>query len=168
MSVNNYREAELSIIRQCQLQDFPEGVALLKVGKNVSIHSHLAKLAPEYDSKLDLIRVDSLSDEVLHPVVLSPNNHAVKPLIKHYDDKLHHPGASRVYAELRCKFWILQGREAIKRHQHSCLDCRKWCGKPVVPRITDLPPSSLRLFKPPFYSTAEDKDGASYRNASLL
>lgn len=132
MSVNDYREAELSIIRQCQLQDFPEGVALLKVGKNVSIHSHLAKLAPEYDSKLDLIRVDSLSDEVLNPLVLSPNNHAVKLLIKHYDDKLHHPGASRVYAELR-------GREAIKRHQHSCLDCRKWCGKPVVPRITDRP-----------------------------
>lgn len=163
LSADEFQKAELSIFRQCQMHDFPEEFALLKDGKAIPAHSRLIKLAPEYDRELDLIRVGGrlrrchdLSEEVLHPIVLSPNHPVVKLLIKHYDAQLHHPGAGRVFAELRRKFWILRGREAIKRHQHSCLDCNKWRGKPMVPKMADLPSSSLRLFKPPFYSTGMD------------
>lgn len=163
LSADEFQKAELSILRQCQMHDFPEEFSLLKDGKAIPAHSRLIKLAPEYDKELDLIRVGGrlrrchgLSEEILHPIVLSPNHPVVKLLIKHYDAQLHHPGAERVFAELRRKFWILRGREAIKRHQHSCLDCKKWRGKPMVPRMADLPSSSLRLFKPPFYSTGMD------------
>ncbi len=163
LSADDIEKAELSILRQCQKHDFLEEFTLLKGGKDIPAHSRLIKLAPEYDRELDLIRVggrlrrcDTLSDDVLHPIVLSPNNPVVKLLIKHYDAQLHHPGAGRVYAELRRKFWILRGREAIKKYQRSCLDCTKWRGKPMIPRMSDLPPSNLRLFRPPFYSTGVD------------
>lgn len=163
LSADAFQKAELSILRQCQMHDFPDEFALLKGGKDISVHSRLIKLAPEYDKEQDLIRVGGrlrrchgLSDAVLHPIVLSQDHPVVKLLIKHYDDQLHHPGAGRVYAELRRKFWILRGREAIKRHQHHCLDCNKWRGKPKIPRMSDLPTSSLRLCRPPFYSTGVD------------
>ncbi len=145
-SADDIEKAELSILRQCQKHDFLEEFTLLKGGKDIPAHSQHIKLAPEYDRELDLIRVggrlrrcDTLSDDVLHPIVLSPNNPVVKLLIKHCDAQLHHPGAGRVYAELRRKFWILQGREAIKKYQRSCLDCKKWRGKPIIPRMSDLP-----------------------------
>ncbi|KAL1267371.1 hypothetical protein QQF64_032734 [Cirrhinus molitorella] len=77
-------------------------------------------------------------------------------LIKHYDEKLHHPGPERVFAELRRQYWIIKGREAVRRHQHQCQECRKWRGKPSVPKMADLPPARLRLYSPAFYSTGVD------------
>lgn len=103
-----------------------------------------------------LHRCDNLSDDVLHSIVLSPNNPVVKLLIKRYGAQLHHLGARRVYADLRHKFWILQGREAVKKHQCNCLYCTNWRGKPMIPRMSDLPPSNLRLYRSPFYSTGVD------------
>lgn len=61
-----------------------------------------------------------------------------------------------MFAELRRKYWILRGREAVRRHQHHCIECRKWRGKPQIPRMADLPPARLRLYKPAFYSTGLD------------
>lgn len=91
------------------MQDIPKEFALLKGGKDIPAHSRHIKPATEYDRELDLIRVggwlrrhDDLSDDVLHPIILSPNNPVVKLLTKRYDAQQHHPGAGRVYAELRC------------------------------------------------------------------
>ncbi|KAJ8395309.1 hypothetical protein AAFF_G00032940 [Aldrovandia affinis] len=47
---------------------------------------------------------------------LSILRHVVtKLLIRQVDSDLKHPGAERLFAELRRKFWILRGREAIRR-----------------------------------------------------
>ncbi|KAJ8016407.1 hypothetical protein DPEC_G00006900 [Dallia pectoralis] len=57
---------------------------------------------------------------------------------------------------MRRTFWILRGREAIRRFQHSCTDCRRWKSRPVVPKMADLPAARQRLCKPVFYSTGTD------------
>ncbi|XP_073764219.1 uncharacterized protein [Danio rerio] len=162
-NANDYHDAELTLLRHCQMHDFPKEFALLKEGKPVPNSSQLSGLAPEYDQDSNLIRVggrlrrcESLTKDILHPVVLNPTNPVVTLLIKHYDAKLLHSGPGRVYAELRRKFWILRGREAVKKHQRCCPECQKWRGRPVIPKMSDIPPSSLRLFKPPFYSTGVD------------
>ncbi|KAL7879942.1 hypothetical protein SRHO_G00021960 [Serrasalmus rhombeus] len=79
---------------------------------------------------------------------------AIKLLIQKYDQSLHHPGAERVYAEMRRRFWILRSREAIRRYQRACVECQRWRAK--VPKMADLPESRLCLFKPVFYSTGTD------------
>lgn len=162
-NADDYHEAELTLLRHCQMHDFPKEFALLKEGKPVPNSSQLSGLAPEYDQDSNLIRVggrlrrcESLTKDILHPVVLNPTNPVVTLLIKHYDAQLLHSGPGRVYAELRRKFWILRGREAVKKHQRCCPECQKWRGRPVTPKMSDIPPSSLRLFKPPFYSTGVD------------
>lgn len=66
-----------------------------------------------------------------------------------------HP-ASNTVAELRRRHWVLRGREAIRKHQHSCRECRWWWAKSYIPKMADLPPSRVRFFKPPFYSTGVD------------
>ena len=95
-----------------------------------------------------LRRCDTLEEDTLHPIVLDSHQTITKLIIQDFDSRLAHPGPERVYAELRRRFWILR--------QHSCLECQKWRGTPVIPRMADLPPSSLHLHQPDFHSTGMD------------
>lgn len=127
-AADDFCKAELALLRHTQMESFPKEYALIKSGKTILASSRLVTLAPEYDESSDLIRVggrlrrcDSLNQEVLHPVLIAPYH----PVTRHCDNQLHHPGAERVFAELRRKYWILRGREAVRKHQHNCPECRK-------------------------------------------
>ncbi|KAF1394225.1 hypothetical protein PFLUV_G00024320 [Perca fluviatilis] len=142
---------------------FPDDMAQLQAANPVSTNSRQVTLAPELDTDTQLIRVggrlrrcDQLDQGVQHPIVLDPAHLITKLIIKRYENDLHHPGPERVFAEIRRRFWILRGRQEIRKFQHSCPECRKWRGTPNIPRMADLPASSLRLYKPAFYSTGID------------
>ncbi|XP_023806317.1 SH3 and multiple ankyrin repeat domains protein 2 isoform X1 [Oryzias latipes] len=158
-----YHQAEKLVIQQAQQESFPEDYKLLAAGKSVSSSSRLLTLSPELDQSSGLIRVggrlrrlEGLSDLTLHPIVLDPTHPVTLLLIKRYDQDLHHPGPERVFAELRRSFWILRGREAIRKYQHTCVECRRWRARPAIPKMADLPAARLRIFKPAFYSTGVD------------
>lgn len=89
-------------------------------------------------------------------MVLDPAHKVTQLLIRDMDHQLCHPGSERVFAELRHRYWLLRGRAAVKKQQHSCFDCQKWRAKPVVPLMADLPQARLQLFKPAFFSTGMD------------
>lgn len=163
LTAEEYQQAEIAVLRQAQQQSFPEDYRLLSEGKPVLPRSRLLTLSPELDSASGLIRVggrlrrsEGLDNSTLHPVVLDPSHLVTRLLIQKYDNDLHHPGPERVYAELRRSFWIIRGREAVRRHQHACAECRRWRAKPSIPKMADLPAARLRLFKPAFYSTGVD------------
>ncbi len=156
----DYRQAERLILQRAQLDSFPQEYSLLKAGRPVSRSSRLLTLSPEMDESGELIRVggrlrrsEDLEPTALHPVILDSSHPATRLLIQDFDIRLHHPGPERVFAELRRSFWILRGREAVRRHQYSCADCRRRRARPAVPKMADLPAARLRLFKPAFYST---------------
>ncbi|XP_067294186.1 uncharacterized protein [Pseudorasbora parva] len=163
LTAEDYRKAELALLHQAQTESFPVEIAHLKSGKPLPLSSRLLCLAPEYDSNTHLIRVggrlrrtDQLDEFTIHPIVLEPKHPLSRLIIKDFDETLHHPGPERVFAEMRRKYWILRGREAIRQHQRNCLGCRQWRGQPSIPRMADLPPSRLRLLQPAFYSTGVD------------
>ncbi|KAK7880057.1 hypothetical protein WMY93_033275 [Mugilogobius chulae] len=163
LSADDFKEAELCILRSAQKDSFPDEVHCLSAGKPVPTTSRLYTLAPEFDQSLQLIRVGGrlrrchdLEADVIHPVVLEPKHPVTRLLIKQTDSELKHPGAERVFAELRRKFWILLGREVIRREQRSCAECQRWRAQPVIPKMADLPLSRLRLQQPVFYSTGID------------
>ncbi|KAK0153104.1 hypothetical protein N1851_005238 [Merluccius polli] len=103
-----------------------------------------------------LRRSQDLDPDIIHPIILDPKHPATQLIVKHCDESLLHPGPERVFGELRRKYWILGGRPAIRKHQHSCRECQRWKSSPGVPKMADLPPARLRLFKPPFWSTGVD------------
>ena len=164
MMTAEQREAiENLLYLRIQQECFGQEVVALKSGKEIPSGSRLAQLDPEYDQTSGLIQVggrlrraEELSHDLNHPIVLDPSHHITKLLIRDFDEKLLHSGSERILAEIRRKFWILRGREAIRHHQRQCVDCRKWRAKPDIPKMADLPPSRLRLFKPAFYSTGVD------------
>lgn len=67
-----------------------------------------------------------------------------------------HLGPERVLGDMRCRYRIMHGCQAIRQHQHQYQDCQKWRANPVIPKIADLLLAHLRLFKPPFWSTGMD------------
>ncbi|XP_024865045.1 uncharacterized protein LOC119617585 [Kryptolebias marmoratus] len=163
LTADSYAAAELEALQQAQKESLLEEITQLKDGKPISKSSRLLLLAPEFDEKTGLIRVGGrlrrnpdLTVEEVHPVVLDPRHALTQLIIQDYDYKLQHPGPERVFAEIRRRYWVLRGREAVRRHQRSCVECKRWKGRPNPPRMADLPPARLRLFKPPFYSTGVD------------
>lgn len=156
-------EVETQLLQSAQKDSFLEEVQALQTGNPVRPSSRLSALSPEYDSLSGLVRVGGrlrqatdVDPDSIHPVVLSPDHPLTQLIIKHYDAQLFHPGAERLYAELRRTYWILRGRQAIKKHQYRCVDCRRWRASPSTPKMADLPSSRLRLYKPPFWSTGVD------------
>lgn len=165
----DYQNAEQAILRQAQQESFPEECRLLSERKPVSSRSRLLTLAPELDTSVGLIRVggrlrrlEGLDGPILHPIVLDPSHPFTRLLIQKYDVDLHHPGPERVFAELRRSYWILRGREAIRKHQRTCPECQRWRAQPSVPKMADLPAARLRLYKPAFYSTGVDCFGPMF------
>ncbi|XP_073731871.1 uncharacterized protein [Misgurnus anguillicaudatus] len=159
----NFISAERLLLQQAQKDSFPEEFKALASDRPLPSNSRLASLSPEFDKISGLIRVGGrlrhakdMELDAIHPIVLDPQHSLTKLLIKDYDASLLHPGPARVFAELRRRYWILRGRESIKRHQYTCIDCQKWRAKPNIPKMADLPPARLRLYKPPFYSTGMD------------
>ena len=159
----DYIKAENLHLKQAQSMSFPEEVKALMSDRPLPSHSRLGSLSPEYDKETGLLRVggrlrraEQLETDAIHPVLLDPKHPLTKLIIQDFDETLLHPGPERVLAELRRRFWILRGREAVKRYQNNCMHCQSWRANPSVPKMADLPPARLRLYKPPFYSTGVD------------
>ncbi len=153
----------MSVLQQGQQECFPSDLEQLRAGKPIACNSRLRALAPELDEEYKLIKVVGrlqhsiyLETDNKHLIVLDPRHSITKLIIQSYDSKLCHPGPERVFAELRRKYWILRGREAIKHLQRECVQCQRWRKKPEVPKMADLPPARLRLFTPAFHSIGID------------
>ncbi|KAJ8347082.1 hypothetical protein SKAU_G00284830 [Synaphobranchus kaupii] len=163
MSASTRLDTEVALLRRAQSEGFPDEIKTLQNGNPVRPGSCLSPLSPEYDQTLDLIRVggrlrkaEQLSEATLHPIVLAPDHSNKQLIVQDYDERLLHAGPERVFTEIRRTYWILRGRQAVKKHQRQCLGCRKWRRKPVVPKMADLPSARLRLNQPPFWSTGVD------------
>lgn len=157
LSAQVYAAAENSLLKEAQAACFPTEIEALTAGKTLP-SNWLLTLAPEIDQSTGFIgvgghlrRSDLLYQESVHPIILESKHPLSQFLIQHFDEKLRHPGPERVFAEIRQRYWILRDREVVSQNQHKCSECRKWCGKPEIPRMADLPPSRLRLYQPAFY-----------------
>ncbi|KAJ8400653.1 hypothetical protein AAFF_G00394220 [Aldrovandia affinis] len=142
---SNYQKAETLILQRAQEDSFLDELHLLKAGKPIQSSSYLITLPPELDESGELIqvggrlcRVEDLEHGILHPIVLNPSYLSTKLLIQDYESRLCHPGPERVFAEIHRTYWILQGRESVRRYQHTCKECHQWKSRPVVPKMTDL------------------------------
>ena len=133
--------AEIVILKRAQQESFPAEFTALQTGKPLSSNSSLLSLSPVFDINVELIRVggrlrkaENLEDTI-HPIILAPNHYVTKLPIQDYDKRLLHAGPDLVFAEIRRTYWITRGRQAVKKHQHGCTECRKWCSKPVIPQL---------------------------------
>ena len=120
--------AEKYWLQDVQQERFKAEYNALKEGKTIQIASSLYHLSPFLDQK-GLMRVggrienSSLPYAAKHPVIL-PKRYRISMLIAHLHQKSpHYYGVHHALAELRQKYWTLNGREEIKRWLRNCNLC---------------------------------------------
>ena len=109
-----------------------------------------------------------LADLPIHsknPILLPTHNPVVDLLIYDVHLRTKHSGTSDTLSTLREKYWILKGRQAVKRILKSCKIWAKVEGLPYPSVVTpDLP--SIRVSEdPPFTHTGIDYAGPLYTHS---
>ena len=96
------------------------------------------------------------------PIILPSNHYFVKLLILDIHDKVKYSGVNDTLTTLRECFWILKGRQAVKKVLQNCVICRKFSGPPYPSvNLPDLP--AIRVSEdPPFTHTGLDFAGPLY------
>ncbi|GFQ95490.1 uncharacterized protein TNCT_64371 [Trichonephila clavata] len=90
------------------------------------------------------LRHSNLPAEQKDPM-LTPNNHLICDLtIKHHFSYLH-TGAEATLANIRTKFWIVNGRSKVKRVIKQCIKCLKVSAKGKNQMMADLPSARVSI-----------------------
>jgi transposase InsO family protein len=100
-----------------------------------------------------------LSYDENHPMLLPADHVISKLVVKDSHNRVSHAGRERTLCEVRRRFWIVRGRNLVKKIVKDCVTCRKLRQYPYTTLMADLPPHRLKLFSPPFTATGVDLFG---------
>ena len=105
------------------------------------------------------IEHSSVSSEAKKPVLLPAKHHVTDLIIKEHHDSASHTGIKGTLNRIRERYWILHGRQAVKRVLRKCVTCKRLEGKPYpTPKTPHLPPWRTSD-DPPFSYTGVDFAG---------
>jgi hypothetical protein len=165
------RKAMQILLRASQQRSFGEDISRLSSGKRLSNSSRLLKLDPFLD-EAGLLRVGgrlergSYAYDLKHPVILPAQHSLTSLIIDRYHWRLCHSRTERLLSELRSKYWILRGRDTVKRVINKCMLCKRKSGKPSIPLMAALPPHRLPSF--PEHSTSADGPSTAPPNRAFM
>ncbi|CAB4023458.1 hypothetical protein AWC38_SpisGene24962 [Paramuricea clavata] len=158
--VKDLNTAEVLWIRATQISCFPEEIKLLSDARKDTTRSRdSASKIIQFGLYLDEAGVlrsrgrlneSSLPLDSKNPIFL-PNKHPfVNLLILHMHNEIKHSGVRDTLTTIRERFWILRGREVVKKLIRHCVVCRKYGGKPFKPQPTPDLPDFRVSSDPPF------------------
>lgn len=135
-------KAETFWLEQVQTEAFPNGVT----------EKSLISLHPKRDDK-GLLRADGrlryaeeLPYDVRHPILLPKDHDVTRLIITNTHEELGHgSGVEHALTELRSRYWIIKGRQAVRNVIFKCPGCRRrFTGKPAGQMMAPLPKSRLQ------------------------
>lgn len=115
----------------------------------------------------DLIRVETKltwSDEekdFRYPILLPHAHPLTIQLIRFEHFNNRHAGVQFLMVKIREKYWIIQGRKAIRRVLHHCVVCRRYTSRKPTAPVAPLPRDRV-LSTAPFDVTGIDLAGPLY------
>ena len=108
------------------------------------------------------IQNSSLNQEAKTPMLLPSKHHVVDLIIGDNHQRMLHSGVNTTLTSVRERFWILQGRRAVKKCLRRCVTCRKGQGQPFpLPQTPDSPGERVSDC-PPLTHTGVDFAGPLY------
>ena len=103
-----------------------------------------------------------LSTSCKSPILLPAKHTFVKLVIKQTHDRVKHSGINATLTALRERYWVLRGRETVKRVVRHCVVCRRYAASPCKPaQFPDLPGNRVSD-DPPFTHLGLDFAGPLY------
>ncbi|XP_055589036.1 uncharacterized protein LOC129741338 [Uranotaenia lowii] len=153
LGTNDLKEAELALCRLAQRQSFPEELASLESTSRLPTSSLLKyiRLKLDVDGIIRLRGVLSnaiVPDAMKHQVVLLAKHPFSHLLAKYYHRNLLHAGPQLMLATIRQKYWIVGGRNLVRRIFHECHRCFRSKPQMIQQSIADLPTSRVAPRRP--------------------
>ena len=96
------------------------------------------------------------------PIILPSKHYLVRLLIIDVHNRLKHSGVNDTLTTLREQYWILKGRQTVKRVLCGCVICRKFSGPPYSTAASPNLPEIRVSEDPPFTHTGVDFAGPLY------
>ena len=156
---------ENEVLKTIQAESYPEELACLKEGRDVSRRSPLWTLKPQMDED-GVLRVGGrldwadVPDEVKHPVILPGEHELVRQMMVAEHERLQHGSVNTVLTSLRERFWIIRGRWQMKKIKRKCMTCVRFDTRlPVVNEVAAPLPRDRVTLQRPFGAVGVDYTG---------
>ena len=108
-----------------------------------------------------------LNQEVKTPMLLPSRHHVVELVIRDAHERMLHGGVNTTLTTIRERFWIIRGRQTVKKNLRRCVKCRKIEGKHYsLPQPPELPGERVSD-DPPFAHTGIDFAGPLYTSEKV-
>ena len=108
-----------------------------------------------------------LNQEVKTPMLLPSRHHVVELIIRDAHERMLHGGVNTTLTTIRERFWIIRGRQTVKKNLRRCVKCRKIEGKHYsLPQPPELPGERVSD-DPPFAHTGIDFAGPLYTSEKV-
>ncbi|XP_065069032.1 uncharacterized protein LOC135694282 [Rhopilema esculentum] len=104
----------------------------------------------------------TLPVESKFPILLPQDSRFTSLLISECHKRTRHGGVNTTLAEVRSKFWVLKGRQAVKQQLRQCMVCNKRNAKPCAPPQSGQLPAERVVRDNPFSTTGVDFAGPIY------
>ncbi|XP_063994304.1 uncharacterized protein LOC135171606 [Diachasmimorpha longicaudata] len=103
-----------------------------------------------------------ISFDQKHPIILPKNERVTDLIIEQYHRNNLHSGIQTTLYALRQKYWVLDGRNQVRKIIRKCVTCSR--ANPLIPKYTmgDLPENRVTGFTRPFINVGVDYCGPFY------
>ncbi|XP_070854157.1 uncharacterized protein [Drosophila suzukii] len=165
LTASECEAAENLLVRQAQLESFPDEMRSAECGKNVASSSEIRGLAPYVDEH-GVLRVYGRVDAALcmpysarRPVILSHRHSLTDLIVRHFHAQMKHQNVDATIAQIRTRFWVTKMRRVLKEVISSCNECKLQRTRPMPPIMGPLPEDRLEAGGWPFKYTGLDYFG---------
>ena len=142
LTASEIKNAEVRLLLALQARDFQKEISHLKNG---TASTNLTKQLHLFLDEKGLLRSRGrlptcLTAESNCPILLPRHEHFSSIIVNSMHDQILHGGVSATLAKLREKFWLIHGRQVVKKILRKCVWCKRINGLPYqVPPVPDLP-----------------------------
>ncbi|XP_018376357.1 PREDICTED: uncharacterized protein LOC108769714 [Trachymyrmex cornetzi] len=165
LHINELEEAEIKIIKIIQTHSFSRELKELKRGRSVN-KTNIAALSPFIDEN-GIIRVGGrlsrsrLAYAQKHPILIPSRHFLTDLIIRETHERYYHTGIQTTLYMIRQRFWLLDGRNQVRKIIKSCIRCFRFNTDTVNYKMGDLPKNRVREAFP-FANTGIDFCGPFY------
>ncbi|XP_070855101.1 uncharacterized protein [Drosophila suzukii] len=165
LTASECEAAENLLVRQAQLESFPDEMRSAECGKDVASSSEIRGLAPYVDEH-GVLRVYGRVDAALcmpysarRPVILSHRHSLTDLIVRDFHAQMKHQNVDATIAQIRTRFWVTKMRRVLKEVISSCNECKLQRTRPMPPIMGPLPEDRLEAGGWPFKYTGLDYFG---------